>query len=128
MRPSCTSSGSTPKDSMCPDENDWTLITARRSKKFWFSLPSILACCAGVVLAAEPWTVEAILNVPTLADPQIRPDGRQFAYVRRSLDGKVWRNHIFVAPIPAGAAHEIGAGSHPRWSPDSRRLAWMRGQ
>lgn len=48
--------------------------------------------------------------------------------MRRSLDGKVWRNVIFVAPIPSGAAQEIGEGSHPRWSPDARRLAWLHGQ
>jgi dipeptidyl aminopeptidase/acylaminoacyl peptidase len=63
-----------------------------------------------------------------LADPQIRPDGRWVAYVRRSLGGNTWRNAIYVAPIPSGAVQEIGAGSHPRWSPDSRHLAWLRGQ
>jgi len=127
MRPSCTSSGSTPRNWTCPDENDWTLITALRSRKFWLSL-LILASCAGVVRAAQPWTVDAILNIPTLADPQIRPDGRQVVYVRRSLNGKAWRSVIFAAPIPSGAHQEIGPGSHPRWSPDSRRLAWLRGQ
>jgi dipeptidyl aminopeptidase/acylaminoacyl peptidase len=84
--------------------------------------------CAGPVRAAQPWTVDAILNIPALADPQIRPDGRQVAYVRRSLAGKAWRNAIYVAPIPAGPAHEVAQGSHPRWSPDSRHLAWLRGQ
>jgi dipeptidyl aminopeptidase/acylaminoacyl peptidase len=91
-------------------------------------LLAILAACAGPVRAAQPWTVDAILGIPTLGDPQIRPDGRQVAYVRRSLDGKAWRDVIFVAPIPAGAAQEIGSGSRPRWSPDSRRLAYLRGQ
>src|SRR6266567_6034201 len=180
MRLSCTSSGSTPRNSTCPDEKDWTSITALQSRKSWFStryqkfgnvfralghrhsclcglttlkpeshtgmnacatnhtspylrtgaitLLAILTACAGLVRAAQPWTVDAILNIPTLADPQIRPDGAEFAYVRQSLDGKVWRNAIFVAPIPSGAAQEIGVGSHPRWSPDSRRLAWLHGQ
>jgi dipeptidyl aminopeptidase/acylaminoacyl peptidase len=128
MRPSCTSSGSTPRSSTCPDEKDWTSITALPSRKFWLNLLAILASCADILRPAQPWTVDAILNIPTLADPQIRPDGRQFAYVRRSLDGKVWRNVIFVAPIPAGTAKQIAEGSHPRWSADSRRLAWLRGQ
>ena len=53
----------------------------------------------------QPWTVDAILNIPTLGDPQIRPDGRQIAYVRRSLDGKsLAQYHVCGAPIPAGAA------------------------
>src|SRR6266478_3761525 len=99
MRPSCTSLGSTPRNLTCPDEKDWTSITALQSRKSWFNLLAILASCAGLVRAAQPWTVDAILNIPTLADPQIRPDGAEFAYVRHSLDGKVWRNVIFVAPI-----------------------------
>src|ERR1041384_6818853 len=103
MRQSCTSSGSTRRDSTCRGAKDWTSTTARQSRK-------------------------SSLKLLTLADPQIRPDGQQFAYVRRSLDGKAWRNAIFVAPIPSGAAKQIGADSHPRWSPDSRRLAWLRGQ
>jgi dipeptidyl aminopeptidase/acylaminoacyl peptidase len=76
----------------------------------------------------QPWTIDAILNIPSLADPQIRPDGQRFAYVRHSLNGKVWRNVILVAPIPSGAVQEIGTGIHPRWSADSHRLAWLHGQ
>jgi dipeptidyl aminopeptidase/acylaminoacyl peptidase len=87
-----------------------------------------VAACAVPVRAAQPWTVDSILNIPTLSDPQLRPDGRQVAYVRRSLDGKKWRSVIYVSPVPAGPAREIGPGSRPRWSPDSKRLAWMRGQ
>src|SRR5437867_7553265 len=128
MRPSCINSGSTPRGLTCPDARDWISTTGLRSKTFWFSLPAVLAACAGQLCAAQPWTVDAILNIPTLSDPQIRPDGRQYAYVRRSLDGKTWRNAVYVAPIPAGAAHEIGRGSRPRWSPDSRHLAFLHGQ
>jgi dipeptidyl aminopeptidase/acylaminoacyl peptidase len=76
----------------------------------------------------EPWTVDAILKIPTLGDPQIRPDGRDVAYVRRSLEGKAWRSVVYVAPVPARPAREIGSGSRPRWSPDSKHLAYLRGQ
>jgi dipeptidyl aminopeptidase/acylaminoacyl peptidase len=89
---------------------------------------AVLAVCAGPARAAQPWTVDAILNIPTLSDPQLRPDGREVAYVRRTLDAKKWRSAVYVSPVPAGAAREIATGSRPRWSPDSKRLAWMRGQ
>ena len=128
MRLSCTSSGSILRNWTCPDGKDWTSTTALRSKKSWFSLLAILAACTGPVRAAQPWTVDAILSVPALGDPQIRPDGRQVAYVRRSLAGKAWRDVIFVSPVPAGPAQEIGRGSRPRWSPDSRRLGYLHGQ
>ena len=113
---------------MCPARKDWISTTALRLRKFWYSLLAIAAVCAGPIRAAQPWTVDAILNIPTLADPQIRPDGRRLAYVRRSLDGKAWRNVIYVAPVPSGPSQEIGRGSIPRWSPDSRHLAYLHGQ
>ena len=40
------------------------------------SFPMIqLAAACGLLAAGEQWTVDAILNIPTLSDPQIRPDG-----------------------------------------------------
>src|SRR5215472_2141567 len=128
MRRFCISSDSIRRNWTCPDARDWILTTARRSRKFWHSLLAVLAACAAPVPAAQPWTVDAILNIPTLADPQIRPDGRQIAYVRRSLEGGQWRSVIYMSPVPAGSVQQIGSGSHPRWSPDSKRLAWLRGQ
>jgi dipeptidyl aminopeptidase/acylaminoacyl peptidase len=88
----------------------------------------ILAASCGLLSAAQPWTVDAILNVPTVSDPQIRPDGRSYAYVRRTMEGNQWRNSVYVDSIPSGAARSISAGSRPRWSPDAKRLAYLDGQ
>src|SRR5262245_16749913 len=128
MQPSCTSLDWIRRNLTSPDARDWISITALRSRKFWSSLLVVLAACGSAVRAAQPWTVDAILKIPTVGDPQIRPDGRQIAYVRRSLDGKAWRSIIYTTPVPAGPVQEIGRGSHPRWSPDSKRLAYLRGQ
>ncbi len=92
------------------------------------SVLTFLAAGCGLLSAAQPWTVDAILNVPTVSDPQIRPDGRSYAYVRRSLVGDHWRNSVFVDSIPSGTARSISAGSRPRWSPDAKRLAYLDGQ
>ena len=84
---------------------------------------------AGNLLAgALPWTIDAILNLPTLSDPQIRPDGRFYAYVERNLDGAVWKDTVRIAPIPSGETRVISAGRRPRWSPDSMGLAFLRRQ
>lgn len=85
----------------------------------------MLAGCAGLLGAAQSWSVDALLNIPTLSDPQIRPDGRGFAYVQRSLEGKAWRSTIYIGEIPSRAAQPISAGNRPRWSPDSSRLAYL---
>ena len=42
--------------------------------KVLFSLPAMLAAGYGLLAATQPWTVDAILNIPTLSDPQVRPD------------------------------------------------------
>src|SRR6266568_5184781 len=82
-----------------------------RSVRSRLCLLGMLAGCAGLLGAAQSWTVDALLNIPTLSDPQIRPDGRGFAYVQRSLEGKVWRSTIYIGAIPSGAAQAISAGS-----------------
>ncbi|HYM11086.1 MAG TPA: hypothetical protein VEU62_10145, partial [Bryobacterales bacterium] len=97
--------------------------------RFWrSSLLGVLAACAGPVPAAQPWTVDVLLHIPTLSDPQIRPDGRSFAYVLRTLDGNRWRSTVYMAPIPAGAAQAVAAGTRPRWSPDSAHFAYLDSQ
>ena len=93
--------------------------------KVLFSLPAMLAAGYGLLAATQPWTVDAILNIPTLSDPQVRPDGQAYAYVRRVLDGAAWRSSVYVNSIPWGKAWAILAGNRPRWSPDSKGLAYL---
>ncbi len=67
-----------------------------------------------------------------IAQPQISPDGRQVAFVRVTVNAKhdgyetsVWS----VASDGASAPRRLTAGQHdgaPRWSPDSRMLAFLR--
>jgi dipeptidyl aminopeptidase/acylaminoacyl peptidase len=83
---------------------------------------------AGRLAAAQPWTIDALLNIPTLSDPQIRPDGRAFAYVLRTLEGGAWRSTVWMAGIPFAAAQTVAGGAQPRWSPDSARLAYLDSQ
>lgn len=71
-------------------------------------------------LAAAVWTVETMLGLAPLADPQIKPDGSGYAYAQRG--------QVFRADLPNGAPKVVSKGSRPRWSPDSRSLAWLDGQ
>jgi dipeptidyl aminopeptidase/acylaminoacyl peptidase len=87
---------------------------------------SLLA--GGALFGAQPWTVDAILNIPTLSDPQIRPDGQAYAWVQHSLESNAWRNTVRMASIPSGAAKMIASGTRPRWAPDSMRLAYLNKQ
>lgn len=100
------------------------VMAGRKPARRWV----ILICCAVSLSAAPQWTVDTLLNIPALSDPQIRPDGRAYAYVRRGIDGNAWRSTVFIASIPSGAPKAISAGTHPRWSADSRQLAYLHGQ
>lgn len=68
-------------------------------------------------VAAAVWTIEALMALPALGDPQIRPDGTAYAYV---LNGEVHR-----ADLPNGKPTVVAKGNRPRWSPDSKLLAYV---
>ena len=97
----------------------------------------LLACCAAPVAAAPAerasTTFEArdLFGLEVATDPQISPDGRRIAYVRRSNDIMTDRpvNAIWLIDTRTGEQAPIAAGpgshSQPRWSPDGRRLAYI---
>ncbi len=70
-------------------------------------------------LALAVWTVDALMNLAAPSDPQLRPDGKRFAYV--------YRGDVYTADID-GVAAKVAHGSRPRWSPDSKLLAYLDGQ
>ncbi len=100
-------------------------------------LAGLLLATSAPVLAAPPtapnplFTAEDLFGLEQAADPQISPDGRFVAYVRRQNDVMADRaiGSIWLIDTRTGAQRPIvaGAGSHgqPRWSPDGTRLAYI---
>src|SRR4051812_16320131 len=72
-----------------------------------------------------------LFNLEIATDPQISPDGRTVAYVRRSNDIMTDRGHptIWLVDVATGEQRPLitGAGNYisPRWSPDGTRLAYV---
>ena len=66
------------------------------------------------------WTIESLLNLRQIGDPQMRPSGGMYAYV---LQG-----NVLLSPLAGGTTRQVHSGRRPRWSPDSRRLAFVAGQ
>ena len=72
-----------------------------------------------------------LFDLSTAAEPQISPDGRTIAYVRRQADIMTDRMvpSIWLIDVATGAERPLvagkGAHSSPRWSPDGSRLAYV---
>src|SRR3954471_15424178 len=70
-----------------------------------------------------------LFNLEVATDPQISPDGRTIAYVRKANDIMTdkARATIWLVDVASGQQRPLvaGAGSYssPRWSPDGSRLA-----
>lgn len=93
-----------------------------------------LAGPAGAAPATGPtrtFTGADLFGLEWASDPQISPDGRTIAYVRRSNDVMTdrARSTIWLVDVASGQQRPLLAGSgsysSPRWSPDGTRLAYV---
>ena len=95
---------------------------------------TFLAVPAAAVPAEGPnpaFTGRDLFDLSTAADPQISPDGRWIAYVRRTNDIMTDRAvaSIWLIDVATGAQRPLitdGNSFSPRWSPDGKRLAYVQ--
>lgn len=96
------------------------------------ALALLLAGAALPVLAQDApsrvFTGSDLFNLEQASDPQISPDGRRIAYVRRTGDIMADRmaSAIWLIDTATGQQTPLApTGSSPRWSPDGTRLAYV---
>jgi dipeptidyl aminopeptidase/acylaminoacyl peptidase len=76
-------------------------------------------------------TIEDLYQLGWIEDPRFSPDGRYVAFVRVTVDraGNRYRRAIWLAPTDGSPLRRLTAGAKsdtaPRWSDDSRRLAFV---
>ena len=103
-------------------------------------LPWLLACAFGALVAiahasdaGAPFTVEDLVVLKRVTDPQVSPDGRLLAFVQRETDmgANKGRTSLWLLELDARAAQPqrltdgTSSDSSPRWAPDSRSLYFL---
>lgn len=97
------------------------------------ALMIVFLFCAseGTAQMRRPMTAEDVVSMNRASDPQISPDSRRVAYVVSSWDSESDRfnSDIWLAyetrQQPLRLTSSPKRDDHPRWSPDSGRLAFI---
>jgi len=94
---------------------------------------ALLVCATALAVAAEPhpFSVQDLIAMDRISDPQVSPDGRRIAFVVSALDLPANKRRADLYLVNADGSgmrrltsHEA-ADNSPRWSPDGRSLYFL---
>lgn len=96
-----------------------------------FAVLIVVAVAALALAHAQPapkkLSLDLYLNLEDVRDPQISPDGKQIVYVRRWVDqiNDKWDSALWILNSDGTKNRFFSQGSSARWSPDSKRVAYL---
>jgi dipeptidyl aminopeptidase/acylaminoacyl peptidase len=90
-----------------------------------------LASTAIIFAQKKPFDSAAMMELKRVGDPQISPDGKWVTFTVETVDVAANKkpSQIWMAPLAGGAprqiTHDGEANQRARWSPDSKRIAYI---
>src|ERR1051325_11963978 len=93
----------------------------------------LLGLCSLAAAQTRTYTIEELLKVRRVPDPQLSPDGKRVAFTVGDVnfDGNRVVNQIYTVSIDGGSIKQLTSGdrssSAPRWSPDGKKIAYTTG-
>ena len=94
----------------------------------------LIGLCSVAFSQNRSYTVDDLLKVRRVSDPQVSPDGRRVAFAIGDVNFADNRavNQIYVTSVDGGAELKRltdgrGSSSAPRWSPDGKKIAYITG-
>jgi dipeptidyl aminopeptidase/acylaminoacyl peptidase len=100
-------------------------------KPWFFAVLIVLQIAVPLFAAGRPMTVEDLLAVKGVSDPQISADGSLVVYVVTELDRATQKNNsnLWLVPTAGGQPKQVttaaGTNNHPRWNHDGKSIAFV---
>jgi dipeptidyl aminopeptidase/acylaminoacyl peptidase len=93
----------------------------------------LVGLCSLAAAQNRTYTIEDLLKVRRVGDPQVSPDGKQVAFTVGDVhfDANRIVTQIYVTSVEGGGMKQLTSGdrssSAPRWSPDGKKIAFTAG-